>query len=216
LHDTDADIVYVPVDEVVELDEDGHFSIDLVASQGAGANPDGVGYRVWVVIEDTTPPQSYRIVLDEGLVSPIDLSDLPPAGSSTEWFYPQMVPTPLPVLGAVIDGGGEVITIGNKRGPVSVPVNSRILGWRAIGNITGDIVVDVRACAALDYPTSEDDSITGDSPITVEDSILVDSNDVEDWCGGTAELSAGDVLEFEVLSVASFTWVRIELFIETS
>lgn len=88
VHDAANDIIYLPIDEVAQLDENGHFSIDLVASQGADANPQGVGYKVLHAVKEVRPQPAYVIILDESNGLTQDLSTLPPAGTSADWFYP--------------------------------------------------------------------------------------------------------------------------------
>lgn len=132
-----------------------------------------------------------------------------------EITVPDLTPQKLSPVGAVIDGGGLVLTSGDKRGPVSVPRNCTITGWRVVGDTSGSVVVDIYRSSGIDeYPPTSEDSIIDSNPPEVVDSIASESEDVSSWCGGTAQLNEGDILEFSISSVDAFRWVRIELFVE--
>lgn len=114
-------------------------------------------------------------------------------------------------VGCVIDGGGITISPGYKRGTVTVAGDCTITGWRIIGDTAGSVVLDIyRAAGIGDYPPTE--SIIDADPPTVVAAVAAESSDVSAWCGGTAELNDGDMLEFDVLYVTGFTQIRIELF----
>ena len=123
-------------------------------------------------------------------------------------------PITLPPIGCVIDGGGLQITTGDKRAPVTVAGDCTITGWRVIGDIPGSVELDIyRAAGIGEYPSTTS-IIDADPPVVVA-ARAAESSDVSAWCGGTAQLNDGDILEFSVVSIASFTQLRIELFRES-
>lgn len=121
-------------------------------------------------------------------------------------------PAQLSPIGCVIDGGGITISPGYKRGTVTVVGDCTITGWRIIGDTPGSVELDIHRATDLDnYPPSE--SIIDADPPQVVAAIGAESSDVSTWCGGTAQLDDGNILEFEVKAgVVGFTQIRIELF----
>jgi hypothetical protein len=130
-----------------------------------------------------------------------------------EIIVPNLEPQRLPNIGAVIDGGGLELELGSKRAPSTVSLDCTIIGWRIVGDAPGLISLDIyRATDLGSYPPNNADSIVGTAPPTIDvAAIAAEDMDVSDW--DVVDLDAGDILEFAVLSVSDFTWVRLELFI---
>jgi hypothetical protein len=87
LQDAAGNIIYEPVVVVAELDEDGHFAVDLVATDAAGAEPDTAQYQVTHRLYNRTSGTKYRRppwLLELPAASPggfIDLADVAAAVS---------------------------------------------------------------------------------------------------------------------------------------
>lgn len=108
-------------------------------------------------------------------------------------------------IGVTIDGAGAVITTGSK-GFRSIPSAATILGWRLMADQAGSVVMGVKRCAWAGFPATA--TITGgDNPALDSQQAAADGT----IAGWAANLSAGDVLEFEVLSAATIT--RVTLFL---
>ncbi len=108
-------------------------------------------------------------------------------------------------IGVTIDGAGAVITTGSK-GFRSIPSAATILGWRLMADQAGSVVMGVKRCAWAGFPATA--TITGgDNPALDSQQAAADGT----IAGWSANLSAGDVLEFEVLSAAAIT--RVTLFL---
>lgn len=111
-------------------------------------------------------------------------------------------------IGVTIDGAGAVITTGSK-GFRSIPSAATILGWRLMADQAGSVVMGVKRCAWAGFPATA--TITGgDNPALDSQQAAADGT----IAGWAANLSAGDVLEFEVLSAATIT--RVTLFLKIS
>lgn len=59
LQDGAGDVIYEPVLVSVDLDEDGHFAVDLVATDATGGDPDNVRYRVTLRLSDPATGHKY-------------------------------------------------------------------------------------------------------------------------------------------------------------
>ncbi len=116
----------------------------------------------------------------------------------------------------VIDGGGSVITTG-LRGPLEVPVACSITRATTLGDqTTGSVVVDVWKTTYSSYrpgvhPVSSD-SITSASPPTISTAAKAQDTTLSGW---TTALSGGDLLAFNVSSIATFTKVTVSLLVTT-
>lgn len=121
------------------------------------------------------------------------------------------IPDELKLVGIpfVIDGGGSAITTGLKGG-VEIPFACTITGWTILaadGN-SGAIVVDVWKDTYAAFPPVVGDSIAGSEKPT----ITATGNKGQDLSlnsGNGWSVSAGDILFFNVDSVATLTRVSI-------
>jgi hypothetical protein len=109
----------------------------------------------------------------------------------------------------VIDGGGSAITTGVK-GYLQVPFACTITGWRALADQSGSIVVDVWKDTYANYPPTVADTIAGTEKPTLSAVIKNEDTSLSTW---TTSVSAGDILGFNVDSVATVTKVTLEILV---
>lgn len=122
-----------------------------------------------------------------------------PAGSSQKYM-----------VGITIDGGGSVLTTGVK-GYKSIPVSGTITRARLLADQTGSIVIDVWKDTFANYPPTNADSITAAAPPTISASNKSDDTTLTGW---TTSVTAGDVLGFNIDSVATITRITLEIEIQ--
>lgn len=111
----------------------------------------------------------------------------------------------------IIDGAGAVITTGVK-GYLSLPVSGTWKKWRVLsidGAATaGSIVIDVWKDTYANYPPTVADTITAAAKPTLS---AANKNEDTTLTGWTTAFSAGDILGFNVDSVATVTKVALIL-----
>lgn len=105
----------------------------------------------------------------------------------------------------IIDGASAVLTTGTK-GYVEIPFACTITGWTALGDQVGSVVVDVKRSTYAGFPTTA--SIAGSDKPTLTAAQKNQNLSVSAW---TTAIGAGDILEFNVNSVATITRVTISL-----
>jgi hypothetical protein len=105
----------------------------------------------------------------------------------------------------VIDGGGSVIVTGSK-GYVICPFSGTITGWTILGDIAGSIVIDVKKSTYASFPSTT--SIAGTEKPTLAGVQKNQDLSLGSW---TTALTAGDILEFVVDSVAIVTRVQLSI-----
>jgi hypothetical protein len=114
-------------------------------------------------------------------------------------------------LGITIDGGGSVITTGTK-GFITVPISGTITAATVLSTdgaaTAGDIVVDVWKDTYANYPPTVADSITDAAPPTLSSANKSQDTTLTGW---TTNVTAGDILGFNVDSVATVTRVTVVL-----
>jgi hypothetical protein len=113
-------------------------------------------------------------------------------------------------FGVTIDGGGSVITTGNK-GYVFIPYNCTITGWTIIADVSGSAVIDVWKDSYANYPPNSADSIAGSQKPTLSSAAKNQNLSVTDW---STDILAGDVIGFNVESATSVK--RLHLTINTT
>lgn len=114
------------------------------------------------------------------------------------------------IITLVVDGAGVVLTTGIK-GFIQIPVNGTLIGWTLLADQAGAIVIDVWKDTYANYPPTNADSITnGIEPEIVATGIKATDSDLSDWT--TQDVTAGDVLGFNIDSVASITKIVLELY----
>lgn len=107
----------------------------------------------------------------------------------------------------VIDGGGTTITTGQK-GYIEIPFACTIIRATALADQTGSIVVDVWKDTYANALPDNADSITASAPITLSSATKAQDSTLTGW---TTAISAGDVLGFNVDSVATIERLTITL-----
>jgi hypothetical protein len=105
----------------------------------------------------------------------------------------------------IIDGGGGVITTGIK-GDLLIPFACTINSWTILGDQTGSIVVDVWKDTYANYPPTVADTITGTEKPTLSSANKNQDLALSTW---TTTVAAGDILRFNVDSVATVTRVTV-------
>jgi hypothetical protein len=116
-------------------------------------------------------------------------------------------PTVAASIHYVFDGGGLQVSTGLK-GSVVVPFDCVINSWTLVGSPSGSITVDVWKTALADFPPSAGDSITGGAKPSISAGQQASSSSLGAW---DTAIAAGDVLAFNVDSVASITLASIAL-----
>jgi len=109
----------------------------------------------------------------------------------------------------VIDGGGSAITTGSK-GFLRIPFAGTITGWTILADQSGSIVVDIQSSTYAGFPTNA--TICGTHKPTL--SSVQKNEDTAPGTGGTpmtVAVTAGDILEYIVDSVATVTRVLVSI-----
>jgi hypothetical protein len=107
----------------------------------------------------------------------------------------------------VIDGGEVAITTGIK-GDIEVPFDCEIQAVTLLADQSGSIVVDIWVAPYADYPPTDADSITAAAPPTITAAVKSQDATLTDW---TVALTEGDILRFNVDSVATVERVTVSL-----
>lgn len=107
----------------------------------------------------------------------------------------------------IIDGGTSVITTGYKTS-VSIPITGVLKKWRILADVSGSIVIDVWKDVYASYPPTVADTITAAAKPTLSGALSAESSTLTGW---TTTFSAGDVLGFNVDSVATVKKVSLVL-----
>lgn len=108
-------------------------------------------------------------------------------------------------FGAVLDGGGAVISEG-PAGDMPVPFACEIIEVSALADQSGSIIVDVWRDTFANFPPTVGGSITGAYPVKITSSEKSTDATLTGW---SKTLAAGDVLRFNVNSVATIQRVTI-------
>jgi hypothetical protein len=111
------------------------------------------------------------------------------------------------VVNFIIDGGGSVITTGEK-GQVELPFAMAITGWTILADQVGSIVVDVWKDTYANYPPTNADSIAGTEKPTLSSAQNNQDLSLTTW---TTDVATGDILAFEVESATTVTRVTVAL-----
>jgi hypothetical protein len=106
-------------------------------------------------------------------------------------------------FGISIDGAGVVITTGSK-GYTRIKYAATITAWTVLANQSGSIEIDVRKCNYEGFPTTT--SIAGTELPTLSSEQKNEDTDLTTW---TTAVTAGDIIEFVVNSVATVTRVNL-------
>lgn len=107
----------------------------------------------------------------------------------------------------VIDGGGATITTGLK-GYLEIPFGCVIDRWTLLADQSGSIVVDVWKDTYGNAPPVVGDVITASAKPTISGAVKAQSSTLTGW---TTSITAGDILAFNVNSVATVQRVTLSL-----
>lgn len=131
----------------------------------------------------------------------------PIATRKTIAFAEDLDNTKIMTLTFVIDGGGSAITTGQK-GHLEIPFACTINGWTLLADQSGSIVIDVWKDTYANYPPTVADTIAGTEKPTLSAVIKNQDLALTTW---TTAVAAGDILAFNVDSVATVTRVTLSI-----
>lgn len=114
-------------------------------------------------------------------------------------------------FGITIDGGGAVITTGNK-GYLVIPYAGTITGWQIISDLNGSCVIDVWKASSGNIPTIAN-AIAGTEKPTLSSQQINSDLTLTTW---TTAVSQNDVIAFNVDSASTVTRVNLTIFITKS
>ncbi|HEY1170226.1 MAG TPA: hypothetical protein VGH19_02545 [Verrucomicrobiae bacterium] len=110
-------------------------------------------------------------------------------------------------LNFVIDGGGSVITTGLK-GFLEVSFPMTITGVTVLADQTGSAVIDIWKDVYASYPPTGADSITASAKPTISSAVKTKDTTLTGW---TTAVNAGDILAFNVDSIATIQRLTISI-----
>jgi len=122
----------------------------------------------------------------------------------TDWYLTSETTVDIVTINFIIDGGGAAITTGIK-GHLIVDFDCKVLEWAVVSDQSGSIVVDVNRATFANYPTTG--SIAGTELPTITTSTKGEDRALTSW----SDIDAGDVLEFEVVSITTCERVTVAL-----
>jgi len=109
-----------------------------------------------------------------------------------------------------IDNGASVITTGIKA-DIRIPFACTIKSWQLFADVAGDIVIDIWGQTYTNFPPVDGDSICAGHEPTLT---AVNKNKDDTATGFTTALLEGDVLRFNVDSVATIKRIHLSIGIE--
>jgi len=107
----------------------------------------------------------------------------------------------------IIDGGGSAITTGQK-GHLEIPFACTIQAATLLADASGSIVIDIWKDTYANFPPTDVDSITASAPPTLSSAQKSQDTTLTGW---TTAITAGDILAFNVDSVATVTRITLSL-----
>jgi len=117
------------------------------------------------------------------------------------------LPTLFSSINLVIDGGASVISTGLK-GYLNVPFACTIKEVTLLADVSGSVVVDIWKDVYASYPPTVADSITASAKPTITAALKSQDSTLTGW---TTTIAAGDVLGYNVNSVASIQKLTVSL-----
>ena len=184
-------------------------AIGVSAGKGLvyGDNNIYIGYNA----QGTTLSASNEIVLGDNNVSILHTA----AGISAAYFrFPDgttLGSTQTDTIGINVSNGSQVLTTGTK-GHRTIPYNCEIVDWRVTSTDSGAIEWGINYCTYANFPTMTANAIH------IAESPGIAASGYKDESGGQINLrwtkyqfDAGDIIQFDIDSVASLTNCIIEL-----
>ncbi len=110
-------------------------------------------------------------------------------------------------IGFIIDGGGAVITVGEK-GHVEIPYACTISRVTMLADQSGDIEVDIWKDTFGNFPPTSGDSITSSTVATISGDVAHQDTTLTSW---TTSVTAGDILAYNVDTVKTIQRVMVSL-----
>jgi hypothetical protein len=107
----------------------------------------------------------------------------------------------------IIDGGGSAITTGEK-GHLEIPFACTITQATLLADQTGSIVIDIWKSTYAGFPPTVANTITASAKPTLASASKYQDDTLTGW---TTAIAAGDILAFNVDSVATVTRVTLNL-----
>jgi hypothetical protein len=172
-------------------------------------------------IEEITCTAAGRALLDDAAASDqrmtLGLATVAASGDAadlTGTLATARLPTnqTLRAVEVILDGGGVALTTGLK-GFVQVPFSGTITGWTLMADQSGSIVVDVWKDTYANFPPTVADTITAADKPTISAAQMAQDLAPTGW---TTAVTAGDVLAFNIDSVATVTKVTLAILITAS
>ncbi len=112
-------------------------------------------------------------------------------------------------LTLIIDGGGEALTAGLK-GFLVLPFGGTLTGVELEADLEGSIVIDIWKNVYDNFPPTGSDSITSLNKPTISVGIKYQDLTLTGW---NTEVTKGDILAFNIDSVATITRITVTLYI---
>jgi hypothetical protein len=106
-----------------------------------------------------------------------------------------------------IIGGGSAITTGVK-GEIEIPFACTLTGWTLIADQSGSVVIDIWKNTLANYPPTVADTITASDKPTLSSAASAQDLAPTGWA---TSVSAGDIIRWNVDSVATVTRVTLVL-----
>ncbi len=107
----------------------------------------------------------------------------------------------------IIDGGGSVITTGQK-GHLEIPFACEIERVTLLADVSGSIVIDIWKDTYANFPPTVADTITASAKPTLAAAQKYQDATLTGW---NKTIAAGDILAFNIDSVATITRVTLAL-----
>lgn len=106
-----------------------------------------------------------------------------------------------------IDGGGAALTTGVKF-DLEVPFGCTLVSYTLVADVSGSVVLDIWRGTYANFPPTVADSITATAKPTLSAATKAQDITLTGW---TTTLSEGDLLRFNVDSVATITRLMLSL-----
>ncbi len=191
------------------------FYIDDISFQVGGSTPSGESGITQAEADARYAPLVHAPRHSSGGADPVSVLNLAGFPGGTTTFLRAdgtfNVPSRTAVLGIIVDGAGSVLTTGVKDF-IQIPFACTITAWTILSTdpavLSGDIEFDIYKDTYANYPPDSGDSIVAAAPPEMTGADKATDSTLTGW---TTAIAAGDVLGFEVVSVATLERVTLEL-----